>query len=161
MNVDDIKATIATLRQEPERRETIQHYTGNRTLQELKTIVGRKRSYYKVLKQLQNLFHDDLELEVWALLLAAADYRKNRPHSARVLAAVEAEREERRKRNRYRGLTIEQKIRRDYDEIMAYKKSGLTWQEVRTKLKNKSAYRREKIHPDTLRHICKKIEREI
>lgn len=161
MSVDAIKETLTILRKEPERRETIQHYGGNRTLQELKTICGRKRSYYKALEQLQNFFRDDLERETWAYILATADYRKNRPHSARILATVEKEREERRERNRYRGLTIEQKIRRDYDEILAYKKSGMTWQEVRTKLKSKSAYHKEKIHVDTLRHICKKIEKEI
>ncbi len=106
-------------------------------------------------------YHDDLDRELWALLLATVDYRRNRPHSARILAQVEKEREERRERNRYKGLTIEQKIRRDYDVILAYKKSGMTWSEVRTKIKSKSAYRKEKIHVDTLRKICKKLEKEI
>ncbi len=161
MDVDKIRETITRLRQAPEQRETILHYLGNRTPQEIRTIIGRKRNYYHIMEELKELFRDDLDREAWALVLAAADYRQNRPHSARVLAQIAKEREERKERNRYRKLTVVQKIRRDYDEIDAYYRIGMKWKEIRAKLKQKSAYKKEPLHVDTLRHAFKAIQREM
>ena len=161
MDTEKIRNMITRLRQAPEQRETILHYLGNRTPQELKTIIGRKRNYYRVMAELQELFKDDLAREAWALILATADYRQNRPHSAKVLAEIAKEREERKERNRYRGLTVVQKIRRDFAEIETYYRSGMKWNEIRSRLKQKSAYKKEPLHVDTLRHAFKAIQKEI
>ncbi len=161
MDKEKICETVTRLRDEPEQRETILHYLGNRTMSELQTITGRKRNYYRVMNELQYLFKNDLELEAWALILAAADYRKNRPHSAKVLTQISQEREERKERHRYKELTVSQKIRRDFDEISTYYRIGMTWQQIRTQLKKKYAYRKEPLHIDTLRKTYKAIEREI
>jgi len=161
MDIDKMRDVIETLRREPERRDTILHYLGNRTEQEIRTILGRKRNYYRALDELNGLFRDDLDREAWALILATADYRRNRPHSARVLTEIAREREERKERNRYKGLTVVQKIRQDFTIIASYLRVGMTWDEIRSKLKKKSAYRREPLHRDTLRHAFKKIEKEL
>jgi len=161
MDTEKIRDTITRLRQAPEQRETILHYLGNRTPQEIRTIIGRKRNYYHAMEEVKELFRDDLDRESWALILAAADYRQNRPHSARVLAEIAREREERKERNRYRGLTVVQKIRRDFDEIETYYRFGMKWTEIRSKLKQKSAYKKEPLHVDTLRHAFKMIEKEM
>lgn len=156
-----IRETLTRLRQEPERRETILYYFGHRTPQEMRTILGRKRNYYRAMEGMKGLFRDDLDREAWALILAIADYRQNRPHSARILAEIAREREERKDRNRYKRMTVVQKIRRDYDEIAAYYRIGMSWKEIRAKLKQKSAYRKEPLHPDTLRKAFKQIEKEV
>lgn len=161
MNTEKMGDVIRNLRQEPERRETILRYLGNRTAQELRTILGRKRNYYRAMDELQGLFRDDLDREAWALILATADYRQNRPHSARILEVIAREREERKARNRYKGLNVVDKIRQDFTEIASCLRVGMTWDEIRSRLKKKSAYRREPLHRDTLRHAFKKIEKEM
>lgn len=136
-------------------------YVGSRTREELKIILGLKRKAFGFLIDKTGRKADNIETEVEAFLAAAQSYRRHRPHSAKVLARIAAQRQDRKDRHPNAGRGIRGRIESDYEDITAYIEAGYTWPEICRELKTRDCkYKGLSLKVNTLRKTYARIKAE-
>lgn len=140
--------------------DTLIKYVGNRTPEELRIIIGLKRKAFSFLAD--KLGKDkNVDTEFLAFLAAAASVRRHRPHSAKTLALIAKQKEERAARHPRLGYGLKGRIESDFEDITAMLEAGYIWPEIVSVLKRRSTkYRGLPTKPDTFRKTYRRIESE-
>lgn len=158
MNTKHILEDIETIKN-PAALDTLIKYIGNRTPEELRIIIGMKRKAFAFLADKTGEKNADTEL--LAFYAAAAALRRHRPHSAKVLALIDKQKEERKARRPRYGYGIRGRIESDFEDITAFLAAGYSWTEIVDTLKRRSTkYRGMPLKPDTFRKTYRRIESE-
>ena len=140
--------------------DSLVKYIGTRTREELKIICGLKKKAHAFLVEKCGRDPKDNETELEALLAAAANYRTHRPHSAKTLLRIDAERKEREQRhaNPNAGKGLRGKLENDLADIETYRENGYSWTEIAKELRTRdSRYKGLPLKPNTLRKTYSRI----
>ena len=159
MNTKHIVEDLEKIK-DPAALDILIKYIGNRTPEELRIILGLKRKAFSFLVDKFSK-EKNVETELLAFYAAAAAVRRHRPHSAKTLALIAKQREERAARHPRLGYGLKGRIEKDFDDISAYVAAGYSWTEIVEILKRRSTrYRGLPMKPDTFRKTYRRIESE-
>ena len=159
MNTKHILEDLEKIK-DPAALDILIKYIGNRTPEELRIILGLKRKAFSFLADKLGK-EKNVETELLAFYAAAAAVRRHRPHSAKTLALIAKQREERSARHPRLGYGLKGRIEKDFDDISAYVAAGYSWTEIVDILKRRSTrYRGLPMKPDTFRKTYRRIESE-
>lgn len=135
------------LKNDAERCARLLKWIGNRTEVEMFSIMGKSAAWYFLFLDYPE---SDKGQKEFLRFLCAADWRRNHySHNAKYLAAVRDERDARKTERK----SLFGKIKEDLDEIEEMKTAGLSWEEIRKKLKttHRRKYYKIKLETETLR----------
>lgn len=159
MNTKHILEDLEKIK-DPAALDILIKYIGNRTPEELRLIIGLKRKAFSFLADKLGK-EKNVETELLAFYAAAASVRRHRPHSAKTLALIAKQREERKARHPRLGYGLKGRIEKDFDDISAYVAAGYSWTQIVDILKRRSTrYRGLPMKPDTFRKTYRRIESE-
>ena len=130
-------------------------WLGRRVFAEIQHLMFQSNIYSRYLQQ---IVEKESDRRTWGLIIAAAEYRKKKPHDAKLLATIDEQRRAREKENPYRGMTVSQRILTDYDKITTYRAAGWKWAQIASELRKQRKYRGLKFSPDLLRKVTKEEE---
>ena len=157
MQTGKIITDLQDLENDPAKFDSLISYIGKRTREELKTILGLKRKAFSFLADKCNR-EKNLDTELAAFLAAAANYRSHRPHNARTLARIDAERRARNERHPHRG-GLRGRLEEDFEDVSLLLENGYTWREVARELKTRNTkYRGLPTKPETIRKTFARIK---
>lgn len=157
MTQKKVEEQYIILRNTPELLLSIIKYIGGRVPTEIRLIVGKSIIYANKLRRI--LPDDERGRRLYGLYIAAAELRRKRPHNAMILAQIFEERDV---SEAALGVGAQRRrIERDYDYIYAlHYERKLSYKQIAKELIKKLRYHGTKLHPDTIRKICKEIESE-
>ncbi len=153
MDKGELFALADELKGDAERRRRLLRWVGDRTETEMYSILGKSAAWFYMFKEYPE--PDRGRKEYLRFLCAAAWRRSHYSHNAKFIAAVRDERDARRAKDA--GKTLQERIIDDADEIEGYRKAGLSWKEIRQKLKevHRRKYSKVKLPIETLRKYFK------
>lgn len=157
MQTGKIISDLQDLENDPAKFDSLIGYVGKRTREELKIILGLKRKAFSFLCDKCHK-EKNLETELAAFLAAAANYRTHRPHNARTLEKIDAERRAREERHPHRG-GLRGRLEEDFEDVSLLLANGYTWREVARELKTRNTkYRGLPTKPETIRKTFARIK---
>lgn len=156
-NPEQMERDRAALNDE-QAKEKLIRWIGSRTRRELKIIVARKRNIYRYMNENEppENYADELERETDALLIAAANLRRNQPKDGRILEQIDRERQARAAARPKPG-TVASKVYEDLEMILEAREKRATWDEIVKTLRKSGKYKGHRITADQIRTAAQRI----